>query len=70
MMTETTASTEPLWTAQEVAAYLQVAEGTVNQWVKLGKIPVVKVGALNRFRRSEIDAWLARNAKPVAEPAA
>jgi predicted DNA-binding transcriptional regulator AlpA len=27
----------------------------------------VKVGSLSRFRKSEIDAWLARNAKPAAE---
>lgn len=66
-MAEDAASAEPLWTAGEVASYLRVTEGTINQWAKLGRIPVVKVGSLNRFRRSEIDAWLAENAKPARE---
>lgn len=64
---------EPLMTPEEVAAHLKVSEGTVGQWVKAGRIPVVKVGRLNRFRRSDIDAWVderSRDASPAAEPAA
>ncbi len=58
-----------LWTAEEVAGYLQVSEGTVNQWVKFGRIPVVKVGRLNRFRPADIDRWLEENARPAEEAA-
>lgn len=54
-----------LWTADEVAAYLQVSEGTVKQWVKFGRIPVTKVGSLNRFRREDIDAWLKESSRPA-----
>jgi excisionase family DNA binding protein len=52
---------DQLWTAEEVATLLQVSEGTVNQWVKSGRIPVVKVGRLNRFNRADIEAWLDEN---------
>lgn len=64
-MTDGSATT--LWTAAEVAERLQVAEGTVNQWVKLGKIPVVKVGSLNRFRPADIEAWIAERARPASD---
>lgn len=60
---------DPLMTAEEVAAHLQVSEGTVNQWVKAGRIPVVKVGRLNRFRRADIDAWVDERARDASEPA-
>jgi excisionase family DNA binding protein len=56
---------EPLMTAEEVAAQLRVSEGTVNQWVKLGRIPVVKIGRLNRFRRDDIEAYIASRAEPA-----
>ena len=64
---------EPLLTAEQVALRLSVSEGTVNQWVKSGRIPVVKVGKLNRFRREDIEAWIderARESTPVPSPAA
>ena len=54
-----------LWTTEEVAAYLQVSKGTVKQWVKFGRIPVTKVGSLNRFRRGDIDAWLKDSSRPA-----
>jgi len=68
-MAESARQEEGLWTAEEVASYLQISEGTVNQWVKFGKIPVVKVGRLNRFRPSEIKAWLDEQARPATEGA-
>lgn len=64
-MADDSGNTDPLWEAAEVAEYLKIAESTVSQWAKIGKLPVVKVGSLNRFRKSDIDAWLASNAKPV-----
>ena len=53
---------EPLWTAEEVADYLRVSVETVKKWVKLDQIPHGKAGSLARFRKSDIDAWLASNA--------
>jgi excisionase family DNA binding protein len=62
---ESPASNDALMTAEEVAEHLRVSEGTINQWVKAGRIPVVKVGKLNRFRRSDIEAWVESNSKPA-----
>lgn len=57
-----------LMTAAELAEYLKVKPSTIETWAKNGKLPLVKVGSLNRFRRSDIDAWLAKNERPVEEP--
>lgn len=47
-----------LLTAEEVAAYLGVATGTIYNKASRDEIPFVKVGRSLRFRRSEIDAWI------------
>jgi excisionase family DNA binding protein len=52
--------TEALLTVPEVADYLRVKPRTVYQWVWRRRIPFVKAGATVRFRRAEIDDWLAR----------
>lgn len=58
---------EELWTAAEVAVHLRIAKGTVDQWAKLGRIPVIKVGRRNRFRKSDIDRWLAQSTRLAVE---
>jgi excisionase family DNA binding protein len=67
-MTDQTGNADALLTADQVAEWLQVAVGTVQQWAKAGRIPVVKVGALNRFRRSDIEAWIEQRTR-ASEPA-
>lgn len=52
--------TDPLLTVAEVAEYLRVKPRTVYQWVWRRRIPFLKAGATVRFRRAEIDEWLAR----------
>ncbi len=47
----------------EVAEYLAVAVGTVRNWVSAQKIPHSKRGGMVRFKRGEIDAWLAKTRK-------
>jgi excisionase family DNA binding protein len=62
-------------TTSEVLAYLQVNLRTVYRLLKAGRIPAVRVGRQWRFRRTDLDAWLAsqhpgREAAPpvVAQP--
>lgn len=43
---------------EDVAAYLQVSERTVYDWVLKGRIPAGKIGGTWRFRRSEVEEWL------------
>ena len=52
-----------LMTAEEVAAYLGYALGTVYNKVQAGEIPHKRLGRAIRFRRSEIDAWIEENAQ-------
>jgi len=49
---------ESLLNIKEVAEYLQVETATLYHWSKQGKIPAMKVGALWRYRQSDIDEWL------------
>jgi excisionase family DNA binding protein len=46
-------------TTEEVLEYLQVNLRTVYRLIKAGKIPAVRVGRQWRFRKADIDQWLA-----------
>jgi excisionase family DNA binding protein len=48
---------EALWTDEDVASYLRVSVQTVQKWAKMGRLPVLKVGSLNRFDREVIKRW-------------
>ncbi len=50
---------ESFLTTEEVLEYLQVNLRTVYRLIKAGKIPAVRIGRQWRFRKSDIDAWLA-----------
>lgn len=56
-MADVPRNVEPLMTEDEVAAYLRVQPSTIRKWVKQNKIPHVKAGSLNRFRREDVDQW-------------
>lgn len=47
---------EPLWTTEQVTAFLQVDEETVYRWVREGRLARVKVGTRNRYLPEEIRA--------------
>lgn len=62
-----------LLTNDEAAAYLGVAPQTLTIWrcVKRYAIPYIKVGSRIRYRREDLDAWLAsRTVGPQARVAA
>jgi len=46
-------------TVSEVAEYLRVNPQTVYRKAKSGQLPAVRIGRAIRFRRVELDAWLA-----------
>jgi excisionase family DNA binding protein len=62
--TEATSTTDSLWTVKDVADYLRVSTSMVYQRAGAGELPHIKVGALLRFRRSEIDEHLRKKANP------
>ncbi len=62
---------ETFLTTDEVLEYLQINLRTVYRLIKAGKIPAVRVGRQWRFRKTDIDAWLARErSHTIPAPAA
>lgn len=53
-------SDDEIMTVKELAEYLKIAEKTAYRFVAEGKIPGFKVGSSWRFRKKEIDGWIAR----------
>jgi predicted DNA-binding transcriptional regulator AlpA len=59
-MSRTLTSTEPLLTSRDVAALLAKTHATVCAWSKAARLPCFRLpDGSYRYRRSEIDAWLA-----------
>ncbi|AOB38498.1 helix-turn-helix domain-containing protein [Bordetella parapertussis] len=46
-------------TLDEVAVYLKAGKKTVYRLAQRGEIPEFKLGGTWRFRRSELDRWIA-----------
>jgi excisionase family DNA binding protein len=59
MKTRPVAAPSPMMTPTEVAEYLRIHGSTVYRLIRRGEIPSFKVGGDYRFRRDEIDKWLA-----------
>ncbi len=49
---------DPLLTTAEVADLLNISPRTVEDWRLDGRLPAVKVGRLNRYRRSAVLAQI------------
>jgi excisionase family DNA binding protein len=56
-----------IFTLDEVAAYLKVGKRTVYRLASSGKIPAFKLGGTWRFRRAELDQWIAIRIGMVAD---
>jgi excisionase family DNA binding protein len=67
---QTTPATEPesdqmsdqpdeILTIEEVAAYLKAGKRTVYRLAANGQIPAFKLGGTWRFRRGDLDRWIA-----------
>jgi excisionase family DNA binding protein len=59
---------ESLLTPDEVLDYLHLNLKTVYRLIKAGKLPAVRVGRQWRFRKADIDAFLAGSASAPAAP--
>ena len=56
-----TSAIEPLWTLEEVAAYLRVSPATVRRWTNAGQLPCYRFGPSRqrRFSRETVLAFVA-----------
>lgn len=50
---------DEILTIDEVAAFLKAGKRTVYRLAASGKIPAFKLGGTWRFRRSDLDKWIA-----------
>ena len=50
-------SIEPFVGMDEAHLFLKVKKSWLYEQVRLGRVPVHKVGVFNRFKLSELDAW-------------
>ncbi|MDO4232141.1 MAG: helix-turn-helix domain-containing protein [Lautropia sp.] len=50
---------DEILTLDEVAAYLKAGRRTVYRLAANGQIPAFKLGGVWRFRRTELDHWIA-----------
>lgn len=58
---ERTPLSEPLLTADEVAALLRVPRSTVYELTRSRRLPFVKVGRRTLFVRLDLDDWVVEN---------
>jgi excisionase family DNA binding protein len=52
-------------TIREIADYLKVTERTIYRLAGAKKIPAFKVGGTWRFRKADIDNWIAAQSQDV-----
>lgn len=50
-----------LLTKTEVAAYAQCTTRCIDNWMKLGYLPYLKIGRTVRFKASDVDTYLIEN---------
>ena len=62
-------TSEHFLTTEEVLTYLQVNLRTIYRLIRTGKLPAFRVGRQWRFRKEDIEAWLAsRHARGIRPP--
>ena len=60
-----TVTLSSIMTPKEVAEYLQIHTATLYILIRRGEIPSFKIGTDHRFRRDEIEKWIAEKQRPV-----
>lgn len=56
---------DPLLLIPEAAAYARASVPTVRDWIASGRLQAYRPGRRVLIRRSDLDAFIARGAKPV-----
>jgi len=62
---------DPLFSRQEAAQYLGLSTKTLATWASTGRqnLPMVKIGSRAKYRKSDLDAFIAANAVRHGETA-
>ncbi len=59
---------DEILTIDEVAVFLKAGKRTVYRLAANGEIPAFKLGGTWRFRRSELDQWIAASIQNTKKP--
>lgn len=59
---------EPLLTSREVGEALKIHPAVVQRMAARGEFPGFKVGKLWRYRKSDIDEWIASQVESARQP--
>lgn len=59
---------DEILTLEEVAVFLKAGKRTVYRLAASGEIPAFKLGGTWRFRRSELDQWIAASIHNKKKP--
>ena len=51
-------SSDPLWTVEELAAYLKLQPETIRSMARRGELPALKIGKVWRFQKHVIHEML------------
>jgi excisionase family DNA binding protein len=51
-------STDPLWTVEDVAAYLKLQPETIRSMARRGELPAIKIGKVWRFQKYALSEML------------
>ena len=57
-MADTITSVEPLLDLRQAAQLLGITPRTLQEWVRMRKIPYLKIGKLTKFRLSSLHIWI------------
>lgn len=57
---------EQIMTAKDVASYLKLNERTVYRMATAAKIPVFKMGISWRFKKEDINTWIAQQHNQIS----
>jgi excisionase family DNA binding protein len=53
-ISQTNTSIDPLWTVEDVAAYLKLQPETIRSMARRGELPALKIGKVWRFQKSAL----------------
>lgn len=54
---------DEMMSRQELADWLKVCIGAIDRWCRKEGLPFIKVGRRVRFRRRDVEAWLAKRSQ-------
>ena len=62
MIQDTGTELQAFLTTEEVLGYLKTTPRTIYRLIRNGELPAVRIGRQWRFRRTDLDRWVERQA--------